>query len=84
MYAPPIPLAGPRSFVHTVKAGETLSGIAARYRVKIEDLRRWNKIGRLTAGQKLMVQTKGTPAVKRTPAKGKPRQASPGRSVKKS
>ena len=33
MYAPPIPLAGPRTFVHTVKTGETLPGIAARYRV---------------------------------------------------
>jgi membrane-bound lytic murein transglycosylase D len=85
MYAPPIPLAGPRSFVHTVKRGETLSGIAARYKVKVQDLRRWNKIGRLTAGQKLMVQTRGTPAtVKKTPVKGKSRQASPGRPVKKS
>ena len=85
MYAPPIPLAGPRTFVHTVKAGETLPGIAGRYRVKVEDLRRWNKIGRLTAGQKLVVQTKGVPAkAKRAPAKGKPRQATPGKPVKKS
>jgi len=85
MYAPPIPLAGPRSFVHTVKAGETLPGIAARYRVKVEDLRRWNKIGRLAVGQKLMVQTKGAPAAaKKASGKGKPRQASPGRTVKKS
>jgi membrane-bound lytic murein transglycosylase D len=85
MYAPPIPLAGPRTFVHTVKPGETLPGIAARYRVTAEDLRRWNKIGRLTVGQKLVVQTKGTPvAGKKAPAKGKPRQANPGKFVKKS
>jgi len=85
MYAPPIPLAGPRTFVHTVKAGETLPGIAARYRVKVEDLRRWNKIGRLAAGQKLTVQTKGAPSAgRKAPVKGKPRQASPGRPVKKS
>jgi membrane-bound lytic murein transglycosylase D len=85
MYAPPIPLAGPRTFVHTVKAGETLPGIAGRYRVKVEDLRRWNKIGRLTAGQKLVIQTKGVPAKgKRAAVKGKSRQASPGRLVKKS
>jgi membrane-bound lytic murein transglycosylase D len=85
MYAPPIPLAGPRNFVHTVKTGETLQAIAARYQVKVEDLRRWNKIGRLTVGQKLMVQTKGAPAAaKKAPIKGKPRQASPGRPVKKS
>jgi membrane-bound lytic murein transglycosylase D len=85
MYAPPIPLAGPRTFVHTVKTGETLPGIAARYKVKVEDLRRWNQIGRLTVGQKLMVQTKGAPAAgKKAPVKGKPRQASPGRPIKKS
>jgi membrane-bound lytic murein transglycosylase D len=85
MYAPPIPLAGPRTFVHTVKSGETLPGIAARYRVRVEDLRRWNKIGRLAVGQKLVIQTKGAPtSTKKVPAKGKPRQASPGKQFKKS
>jgi membrane-bound lytic murein transglycosylase D len=85
MYAPPIPMAGPRTFVHTVKAGETLPGIAGRYRVKVDDLRRWNKIGRLTVGQKLVVKTSGVPASgKRTATKGKPRQTTPGRPVKKS
>jgi membrane-bound lytic murein transglycosylase D len=84
MYAPPIPLPGPRSFVHTVKAGETLPGIAARYRVSVEDLRRWNKVGRLTAGQRLMVQTRGTPARAKggKATKGKPRVAT--KPVKKS
>ena len=85
MYAPPIPMAGPRTFVHTVKAGETLPGIAGRYGVKVDDLRRWNKIGRLTAGQKLVVRTSGAPATgKRTQVKGKSRQASPGKPIKKS
>ena len=84
MYAPPIPVSGPRSFVHTVKAGETLPGIAARYRVRVDDLRRWNKIGRLTPGQRLMVQTSGVPAKAKRPAtKGKPRAGSPGRPVRK-
>ncbi len=84
MYAPPIPLAGPRTFVHTVKVGETLPGIAGRYRVKVDDLRRWNKIGRLTVGQRLVVQTKGTPTRGKTSkaVKGKPRQ--PTKPVKKS
>jgi membrane-bound lytic murein transglycosylase D len=79
MYAPPIPLPGPRTFVHTVKAGETLPGIASRYKVSVDDLRRWNKIGRLTAGQRLVVQTKGTPTRAKSATKstaGKPRQAS--------
>ncbi len=87
MYAPPIPVAGPRTFVHTVKAGETFPGIAGRYRVSVDDLRRWNKdkVGRLTAGQRLVVQTKGTPArhtSKAKTVKGKPRQAT--KPVKKS
>ena len=80
MYAPPIPVAGPRRFVHTVRAGETLASIANRYRVRVDDLRRWNKIGRVTAGQRLTIQTsragpgKGK-AVRKT-TKGTPRQAS--------
>jgi membrane-bound lytic murein transglycosylase D len=68
MYAPPIPVAGPRTFVHTVRVGETLPAIAGHYRISVEDLRRANKIGRLAVGQKLVVQTKGTP----TPARAKP------------
>jgi len=84
MYAPPIPLAGPRTFVHTVKAGETLPGIAARYRVSADDLRRWNKVGRLTAGQRLVVHTKGAPTRGKSSmaAKGKPR--TPTKPTKKS
>ena len=63
MYAPPIPVRGPRIVHHTVKVGETLAAIAARYRVRVEDLRRWNKIGRLAAGQRLTIQARG-PAYK--------------------
>ncbi len=59
MYAPPIPVSGPRKFTHTVKAGETLPGIASRYGVSAGDLRRWNQIGRLAAGQKLTIQATG-------------------------
>src|SRR6185503_6461139 len=59
MYAPPIPLQGTRTFTHSVKLGETLPSIAQRYRVSIDDLRSWNKIGRLSVGQKLTIQTKG-------------------------
>ena len=86
MYAPPIPLAGPRSFVYTVKAGDTLPGIARRYRVSVEDLRRGNQIGRLSAGQKLTIQTKAVPAKGKAASKqvkGKPKQASPGHVVRK-
>jgi len=79
MYAPPIPVRGPRKIVHTVRVGETLASIAARYRVRVEDLRRWNHVGRVSAGQKLLVQTtRASPskgkAVKKV-VKGTPRQA---------
>jgi len=61
MYAPPTP-ARPASSVrtrttfHAVKAGDTLSTIARRYEVSVEDLRRWNAIGRLAPGQTLTIQ----------------------------
>jgi membrane-bound lytic murein transglycosylase D len=85
MYAPPIPLSGPRTFVHTVKPGETLAGIAAHYRVRADDLKRWNKVGRLHTGQKLVVRTSGTPVkAKKTAVKVKSKQASPARTIKKS
>jgi membrane-bound lytic murein transglycosylase D len=41
---------------HTVVKGETLTSIANRYDVSVEDLRRWNQIGRLAAGQKLKIE----------------------------
>ena len=85
MYAPPIAVSGPRRFSHTVKAGETLPGIAGRYRVSVGDLRRWNKIGRLTPGQKLTIQTRAGAARSKAPVKpvkGKPRKPLPGRLVK--
>jgi len=68
MYAPPIPVPAARTQLHTVKAGETLATIAARYRVSADDLRRWNKVGRLVVGQKLTVQ--GATAA-RAPQKGR-------------
>jgi peptidoglycan lytic transglycosylase D len=86
MYAPPIALPGPRRFTYTVKAGDTLPGIASRYNVSAEDLRRWNKIGRLAPGQKLTIQTAGgkRSKVPGSAAKGKPRKQPAGKTVKKS
>jgi membrane-bound lytic murein transglycosylase D len=56
MYAPPIPV-GVRRVVHTVKPGETLSGIAKRYGVTVADLKRWNSLGKvLRAGETLSVE----------------------------
>jgi len=53
MYAPPVP-AGGRT--HVVRRGETAWGIARRYGVSVNDLKRWNHIGRyLVAGQRLVI-----------------------------
>jgi len=55
-YAPPQAGAGVRG-VYTVRRGDTLSGIAARFGVKVSDLRRWNTLGKvLLPGQKLRVK----------------------------
>jgi membrane-bound lytic murein transglycosylase D len=59
MYAPPIPLSVHR-VVHKVRAGETLASIARRYRVSVQDLRRWNSIGRLTVRQRLVLEVHST------------------------
>ena len=58
MYAPPIPAPARRTRIHVVKHGETLQGIAQRYDVTVDDLRRSNPIGRLTPGQKLSVEVR--------------------------
>ena len=88
MYAPPIPMSGRRSFTHTVKLGETLPGIAQRYRVSVDDLRRWNRIGRISTGQKLTIQTEARRTSKKGrtsgKAKGKPRTKKPVKPVKRS
>jgi membrane-bound lytic murein transglycosylase D len=86
MYAPPIAVSGPRIFSHTVKTGETLPSIAGRYRVSVADLRRWNKIGRLSVGQKLTIQTRAAPVRSKASAKvvkGKPRKQATGRTIRK-
>jgi membrane-bound lytic murein transglycosylase D len=70
MYAPPIVKQVPRrSLLHIVKAGETEYGIARRYRVSVEDLKRWNRISSLQPGQRLVIRATG-----RAPVKGKPKQ----------
>ncbi len=48
---------GPRR-VHVVSRGETLSGIAARYGVRLSDLRAWNGLSgsKIRIGQRLTVQ----------------------------
>ncbi len=46
---------------HIVKRGETLSLIASRYNVSVNDIREWNKLKtyRLTTGKRLRIYTSG-------------------------
>ncbi|MFI3259381.1 MAG: transglycosylase SLT domain-containing protein [Rikenellaceae bacterium] len=51
-------LATPHNRIHTVRSGETLSGIAQKYRVTTRQLMTWNKLksaNKLSVGQKLKV-----------------------------
>jgi LysM repeat protein len=75
MYAPPIPITY-RKIFHTVKPGETLASIAKRYRVSLEDMKRWNPKGAVT-GQKVTMEVRAAAKPKGKPRpqpKGKPRK----------
>jgi membrane-bound lytic murein transglycosylase D len=80
MYAPPIPVAM-RKIFHTVKPGETLASIGKRYSVAVEDLRRWNPIGRMVPGQRLTLEVRAPVRAKQKP---KPRTKPKGKIYKKS
>src|SRR5882672_5765365 len=41
--------------IHIVRKGETLYGIARRYHVSTDSLLRWNHVGVLTTGQRLLI-----------------------------
>jgi len=78
MYAPPIPVATRRVF-HTVKPGETLTSIANRYKVSVEDVKRWNGVSKAVAGKTLALEVRSAPSK----AKGKPRPQAKGKTYKK-
>ncbi|HEY5899998.1 MAG TPA: transglycosylase SLT domain-containing protein [Burkholderiales bacterium] len=74
MYAPPIPITYRRIY-HTVKPGETLASIARRFRVSLDDMKRWNPKGAI-AGKQVAMEVRSTKPKPRAKAKGKPRRAS--------
>ena len=78
MYAPPIPVATRRVF-HTVKPGETLTSIANRYKVSVEDVKRWNGVSKAVAGKTLALDVRSTPSK----PKGKPKAQAKGKPYKK-
>jgi membrane-bound lytic murein transglycosylase D len=54
------------ALMHIVRKGETLYGISRRYRVSTDNLLRWNHVGVLTTGQRLIIYR--APAKSRKPA----------------
>jgi len=62
-----------RKVSYTVQRGDTLPKIAQRYKVSADDLRRWNQIGRLAAGQRLVIQVKQASPAKSTKSAKKKR-----------
>ena len=72
MFHPPAPETRVRKIVHTVNKGDTLQAIARRYHVSIDDLRRWNQIGRLSAGQKIVIRQQVATKPRATVRKAKP------------
>jgi peptidoglycan lytic transglycosylase D len=63
---PDSPRRGGRKLVHVVKPGDTLFAIARRYRVTVDDLKRWNRsIGAaISAGQRLIIYRGSAPTKK--------------------
>jgi len=54
MYAPPIPAGGR---IHVVRRGESAWSISQRYKMTLQELRRWNQIGKvLSIGQRLVIK----------------------------
>ncbi len=71
--------AGPGGAVHRVRAGETLGGIARRYRVTVGQLKSWNRLGPkglIRAGQTLRIGSGGRTAAKGRTASSRARAAS--------
>lgn len=62
----------PSTVRYVVLPGDTLASIAQRYKVSVDDLRRWNQIGRLAAGQQLTIHVTAA-AQQRTSANAKPK-----------
>ncbi|MDA0377971.1 MAG: LysM peptidoglycan-binding domain-containing protein, partial [Bacteroidetes bacterium] len=54
----------PVRVVHTVRRGETLSGIASRYGVAVNNIQNWNSLSnsRINSGQQLTIYTDGRDA----------------------
>ena len=77
MYAPPIPITYRRIY-HTVRPGETLTSIARRYGVSVDDMKRLNPKGAVV-GQKVTMEVRASAKAK---PKGKPKSQPKGKPKK--
>jgi len=59
-----------RKIFHTVRSCETLLSISRRYGVAVDDIKRWNHVGRVSTGQRLMLEV-------RAPVRGKAKRGKP-------
>ena len=66
----------PSTVRYLVQRGDTLPSIAQQHKVSVDDLRRWNQIGRLAAGQQLVIHMTAV-AQERTSASSRPKAAKP-------
>jgi membrane-bound lytic murein transglycosylase D len=65
VFQPPvIPKRRPGGSVYVVKKGDTLYGISRRFGVSTDNLLRWNHVGVLTTGQKLVIYRNSSKAGK--------------------
>jgi LysM repeat protein len=63
-----------RTLYYTVRRGDTLPAIAARYGVQAQDVRHWNNLtqNKIDAGQRLKILSDASPGEKRkTATKGR-------------
>jgi len=67
--------------LHIVRKGETLYGISRRYHVSTDSLRRWNHIGVLTTGQRLIIYGRGSGGARKPVQPVKISAAQPNRNV---
>jgi LysM repeat protein len=57
----PVPLCRRRTFKYRIKKGDTLLKIAKHFKVRVKDIKRWNRLksSRIRRGKKLMIQVPG-------------------------
>ena len=69
--------------VHKVKKGETLSHIAQKYRVSVNNIKRWNNCGtKIRVGQRLVIYTNNKgPAQSNSSSNAKPKTSTSGNYV---